>query len=159
MTRGRPPWFLVRPALHNRRATLTGAVELISVGWQGEAVIEASDSPDLSADGRFVVFGSQADNLIPSGPAGDPDHHEDHEIFLRDRLLGTTKQISLTPDGKQADEGSITAAITPEAGPDITVFTAERAIRVEDMVPPLPCITKMSRSKPLALSSVRRRDR
>jgi hypothetical protein len=93
---------------------LTDAVELISVGWLGEGVIEASDSPDLSADGRFVVFGSLADNLIPLLPTDDPDHHIDHEIFLRDRLLGTTKQLSLTPDGKQADEGSLTAAITPD---------------------------------------------
>ncbi|HEX5010677.1 MAG TPA: calcium-binding protein [Planctomycetota bacterium] len=93
---------------------LTGAIELISVGWQGQPVIEASDSPDISADARFVVFGSVADNLIPPGSGGVVDHHEDHEIFLRDRLLGTTKQLSLTPDGKQADLGSITAFITPD---------------------------------------------
>ena len=93
---------------------LTGDVELVSVGWLGETVIEASDSPILSADGRFVVFGSVADNLVPLLPTGDPDHHEDHEVFLRDRLLGTTKQISLTPEGKQADEGSITPCMTPD---------------------------------------------
>jgi Tol biopolymer transport system component len=93
---------------------LTGAMELVSVGWQGEPVIEPSDYPDISADGRFVVFGSLADNLIEPPPAGVGDHHEDHEIFLRDRLLGTTQQVSLTPDGEQADSGSINPIMTPD---------------------------------------------
>jgi Tol biopolymer transport system component len=83
---------------------LTGAVEMISVTIDGTVQEGGSDSPDLSSDGRFVVFGSQADNLIPYGPT---PHHEDHEIFLRDRLMGTTRQISLTPDGHQANLGSI----------------------------------------------------
>jgi hypothetical protein len=93
---------------------LSGAMELMSVGWQGEPVIEPSDYPDISADGRFVAFGSLADNLIEPPPAGIGDHHEDHEIFLRDRLLGTTQQVTLTPDGKQPDSGSINPVMTPD---------------------------------------------
>ena len=39
------------------------------------------------------------------------------------------------------------AAITPDAGPDITVATACSATIVDDTVPPLPCITSRSRPK------------
>ena len=35
-------------------------------------------------------------------------------------------------------------AITPEAGPDITVLTASSATILEETVPPLPCITSRS---------------
>jgi Tol biopolymer transport system component len=97
---------------------LTGAVELISATPSGGVPTESSDSPDLSADGRFVAFGSLADNLVPGGagaPAGPGDHHVDHEIFLRDRLTGITRQISITPAGNQPDEGSINPQMTPDA--------------------------------------------
>ncbi|HVM96335.1 MAG TPA: hypothetical protein VMT89_08090, partial [Candidatus Acidoferrales bacterium] len=65
-----------------------------------------SGAPRLSADGRFVVFGSSASNLVP----GDTDGFGD--IFLRDRCLSngtvvadctpTTERVSLRTDGTQA---------------------------------------------------------
>jgi len=99
----------------------SGAVELISVAFGGAFATEPSDSPDLSSDGRFVAFGSQADNLIPPPPTDGPDHHEDHEIFLRDRVTGTTRQLSLTPAGAQADLGSI----NPQMNQDASVVAFE----------------------------------
>lgn len=47
----------------------------------------------VSADGRFVVFESAADNLIcsPTQPWAD--------IFVRDRLLGTTTLVSISSGG------------------------------------------------------------
>ncbi len=50
---------------------------------------------DLSADSRYVVFGSDADNLV----VGDYNGVED--VFLRDRLLGQTERISRRADGSQ----------------------------------------------------------
>jgi hypothetical protein len=46
------------------------------------------DSLAISADGRFVVFASGATNLVPNDTNGWND------IFLRDRLLGTTVRIN-----------------------------------------------------------------
>ena len=40
--------------------------------------------------------------------------------------------------------------MTPEAGPDITVFAASRATRVAVVMPPLPVMTRRSRRKPRA---------
>jgi hypothetical protein len=49
------------------------------------------------------------------------------------------------------------AAITPEAGPDITVFAASRATTGAGTVPPLPFMTRRSRVKPRAERSCERR--
>ncbi|MEP6815233.1 MAG: hypothetical protein ABI873_06775 [Marmoricola sp.] len=48
----------------------------------------------LSADGRFVVFGSPASNLV----AGDANSVSD--VFVRDRLAGVTERVSVGVDGE-----------------------------------------------------------
>ena len=48
---------------------------------------------DLSADGRFVVFDSEATNLVRG------DDNANAEVLLRDRLTGTTELISRDIDG------------------------------------------------------------
>ena len=45
------------------------------------------------------------------------------------------------------------AAITPEAGPDITVFAASSITNFDEIVPPLPFITSNSPSYPFDTSS------
>jgi Tol biopolymer transport system component len=52
---------------------------------------------DASADGRYVVFASNADNLV----TGDLNRVSD--VFLRDRLLGQTQRVSQRPGGPEAD--------------------------------------------------------
>ena len=42
--------------------------------------------------------------------------------------------------------------MTPEAGPDITVWTAASAAIAAEMVPPFPCMTRRSRAKPRSAS-------
>ncbi len=49
------------------------------------------------------------------------------------------------------------AAITPEAGPDITVFAASLDTSDAETIPPLPFITSISPPKPALASSCRRR--
>ncbi len=49
------------------------------------------------------------------------------------------------------------AAITPEAGPDITVLAAASTTSPAGTVPPLPFITRRSRAKPCARNSSWRR--
>lgn len=50
----------------------------------------------LSGDGRFVAFASLANNLVVG------DFNASADVFLRDRLLGTTQRISLKPDGGES---------------------------------------------------------
>jgi Tol biopolymer transport system component len=62
----------------------------------------------LSADGRFVVFQSDATNLVP----GDTNGHTD--IFVRDLREGRTVRVSVASDGTQADAASGFPAISAE---------------------------------------------
>ena len=52
----------------------------------------------MSADGRFIAFTSAASDLV----AGDANDRID--VFVRDRLAGTTELVSVDSGGVQADE-------------------------------------------------------
>jgi Tol biopolymer transport system component len=62
------------------------------------AAYGASDSLDISADGRFVAYRSAAANIVPFDTNGVPD------IFLYDRLNGTTTLLSASQLGIAATE-------------------------------------------------------
>ena len=66
-------------------------------GLAGAEADHSSVEPSLSADGRFVAFQSNASNLV----AGDTNSFAD--IFVRDRLLGTTVRASVDSNGVPAD--------------------------------------------------------
>jgi Tol biopolymer transport system component len=66
-----------------------GTNSLISRSYLGGAANGVSDSPDISADGRFVAFRSAATNLV-----GAPDTNDVPDLFLYDRTLGTTVLLS-----------------------------------------------------------------
>ncbi len=82
------------------------AIERISVGGDGGQANSQSRYPGISGDGRYVVFNSDASNLV----AGDTNGMAD--LFVRDRVLGTTTRISVGPNGAQGDGPSYTAAIS-----------------------------------------------
>src|SRR4028118_34692 len=52
----------------------------------------------VSADGRYVVFASESTNLVP----GQVDNNFDSDIFLHDRVTGTTRLVSHVPAGPNA---------------------------------------------------------
>jgi len=88
----------------------TGETKLISVGWGGTRGGNAnSTSPLLTPDGRFIVFASVASNLIENDTNGASD------IFVRDRLLGTTMLVSLNRAGTGPGNS---ASSKPVLGPD-----------------------------------------
>lgn len=66
----------------------TGSVTRASLSSTGAEPNNESASPSISGDGRFVVFDSDADNLVPN------DLNSRGDIFLRDPQLGTTLGIS-----------------------------------------------------------------
>jgi hypothetical protein len=65
--------------------------------------------PSISADGRYAAFSSDASNLV----GGDTNNATD--VFVRDRQAQTTTRVSLTSAAAQANCGSDTATITPDA--------------------------------------------
>jgi Tol biopolymer transport system component len=72
------------------RDAQTGTTTLVSRadGPTGAAANNDSSDPTISADGRFVAFGSGADNLSPD------DDDAFNNIFVRDTLTGTTMLVS-----------------------------------------------------------------
>lgn len=62
----------------------------------------------ISADGRYVVFTSNASTLVPQ------DTNDAYDILVRDRAKGTTERVSVASDGTQANGDSYDAVITPD---------------------------------------------
>lgn len=77
-----------------------GTYARISVDSNGVGANAMSYRGDISADGRFVAFDSEADNLVTGDVNGFGD------VFLRDLQLGTTVLVSTTTGGAQANGGS-----------------------------------------------------
>ncbi len=67
-----------------------------------------SASPSISADGRYVAFASNRDDLVPGDTNGQTD------VFVRDRVKGTTERVSVTSDGGQADGFSVSPVISAD---------------------------------------------
>src|SRR5262245_54408470 len=89
--------FIDQIYVHDR---LTGGTTIASVNNAGVEGNSSSLRSDLSADGRFVVFSSFADNLVPGSQFF-------HQVFLRDRLLGTTERVSQNAAGEEGDGTSV----------------------------------------------------
>ncbi len=87
----------------------SGATTLISLNLAGNAGGNGNSFPDaISADGRFVVFESDASNLAPG------DNNGARDVFLRDTVNNTTTLISAATNGLAGDGASSDAAITPD---------------------------------------------
>ena len=75
-----------------------GITELVSVGSDGtRADVGFFDRPSISADGRYVAF-STSTSLVP-----EDTRAFSLDIYLRDRLTGTTELISVNSDEVPGD--------------------------------------------------------
>jgi Tol biopolymer transport system component len=86
--------------------TVGGPPVLVSVGVGGSATDGNSYQPTISANGRFVVFTSTADDLV----AGDDNDKPD--VFERDLARGITRRVSVASHGGQADGPSSNASVS-----------------------------------------------
>jgi Tol biopolymer transport system component len=73
---------------------------LVSVATNGVSADFSSSSPSISGDGRYVVFTSTADNLVP----GDTNNAQD--VFVRDVQAGTTVLVSVNSSGSGPGNGA-----------------------------------------------------
>jgi len=65
-----------------------------------------SSRPSISSNNRFVIFSSNATNLVSNDTNGFED------VFVRDRNEGRTRQVSLTFDGLEGDNRSFSAVVS-----------------------------------------------
>jgi hypothetical protein len=81
-------------------AGMTSTVERVSVSSSGQQGNGMSSSPGISADGRIVVFRSEATNLVDGDTNGLTD------VFVRDRQTQTTIRVNVASDGSQSSAGT-----------------------------------------------------
>ena len=81
------------------RDTTLGTTEMISTTSGGVLANGDSRYPEVTEDGRFVVFQSVASNLVVGDANGAAD------TFLVDRTLGTIKLVSVSTFGVQQNFG------------------------------------------------------
>ncbi len=90
-------------------AQVTQRVSVSSSGRQGN---DGSAFASVSSDGRFVAFSSNASNLV-AGDDSDP-YHLDSQIFVHDRLTGTTDIVSVDSAGVVGNESSTWPVISAD---------------------------------------------
>lgn len=89
-----------------RRDLKTGVTKRLSVSSAGGEANSHSYVADISANGRYVLFSSDATNLVDNDTNGVVD------AFLADAKLGTVERISTTSEGAQANGVSYPSAIS-----------------------------------------------
>ncbi|HVM95535.1 MAG TPA: hypothetical protein VMT89_04055, partial [Candidatus Acidoferrales bacterium] len=87
-----------------------GATTRVSVGPMDLQADDASSSPTISSDGRYVAFESNATNLL--GPGLDTNGTTD--VFVHDRQTGTTELVSVGLGNVQGDKASGPPSISPD---------------------------------------------
>lgn len=106
----------VAPADTNRvldvfvRDRVEGTTELISRSSLGEVGNDHSFSAAISADGRFVAFGSFASNLVQG------DTNSVRDVFVYDRVTGLTTRASVASNGEEGNAPSFVSSISGDGG-------------------------------------------
>ncbi len=100
------------------------SVELISANTVGAPSSSVGELPEaqssngnISEDGRFVGFGSTANDLVENDTNTFCDEGEEFlvscgESYVRDRLTGITTRVSVADDGTQSDGRSYPAQLS-----------------------------------------------
>ena len=100
--------------LHDRKTGVTELVSVASSGGQGDG---ASSNASVTGDGRYVVFQSEASNLVPDDTNGATD------VFVRDREQGLTTRVSLSSTGVQATAPSMAPDVSQDGR--LVAFTSK----------------------------------
>jgi Tol biopolymer transport system component len=101
------------PALTASPSTFAAPPSVVraSVAGNGQEGNNSSSTyfgPTLSANGRFVVFISDASNLVPGDNNGLAD------IFVRDFKKGATQRVSVSSAGTESNGGSYAFALSSD---------------------------------------------
>jgi hypothetical protein len=94
--------------LHDRRTGITTLESRSSTGEQGNYGHTYAPDPVTSTNGRYIVFASAATNLVPG------DTNDTSDVFVRDRVRGSTARVSVTDAGAQLDTDSGSPRITAD---------------------------------------------
>ena len=108
----------------------TGLTELVSRSPNGRSGNDASFSPAISADGRFVAFQSEASNLLCTGRCSQTeDINLLWDAFVFDRHTRSMARLSGDPSGPWM-EASVGPAL--DAGARVVAFSSRHPIDAAD---------------------------
>jgi Tol biopolymer transport system component len=79
------------------RDLVNGSTERVTLSSDGAEANGSSPQQSITSNGRYVSFRSLANNLVAD------DTNTQYDIFVRDRLLGTTLRASVGDDEQQAN--------------------------------------------------------
>jgi Tol biopolymer transport system component len=85
-----------------------GQTSLISRGVARLAGNGASYSPIISTDGQYIAFVSKANDLVPG------DRNEENDVYVYQMATGAIELVSSTNNGKSANGGSRTPALSAD---------------------------------------------
>ena len=110
----------------------SGAVTLVSRGTGGGTANGASFNPAISADGRFVVFQSDASDMACGRNCrpGMEDINLLPDVFIFDRVTGEISCISLDRQGTWLEESGAPAI---DATGAVVAFTSRHPISAHDI--------------------------
>src|SRR5439155_21978885 len=93
------------------RDRVGGSNILVSVNLAGTSGGNGNSyEPRISADGRYVLFLSDASDLVTNA-----DNNANSDVFVRDLVLGTTRLVSVNRFGNATGNGaSYYAVMTPD---------------------------------------------
>lgn len=111
--------------VHDLQANVT---TYISHGYDGSAGNDVSGgSPQMSGDGRYVVFNSSASNLVPGdlpiGPLPPPDGGGHEDTFVHDMQNDVTVRVSVDPSGAAGNGASAGSPAISNSGRFIAFYS------------------------------------
>ena len=105
------------------RDRATGLTKNVSLGIDGKSPNGATEIAAMSVDGRFIVFMSQASNLVRG------DTNKDWDVFITDRKTGLIRRVSVGGRGVQAKGSSVGHAVSADGS--LVGFSSSAANLVE----------------------------
>ncbi len=88
--------------------TRTGTTVRVSTDSSGNQANGTSEVRGISADGRYVLFESNATNLV------DGDTNARQDVFVKDMLTGKTIRASTDSNGNQGNEAAFHSSISAD---------------------------------------------
>ncbi len=104
------------------RDVVARQTERISLAAGGTQTSAPSDAPAISAQGRFVAFSSESEQLVPEDDNGERD------VFLHDRDTGRTVLVSAAPGDARANGPSDNPVVSEDGSSVAFVSSASNLV-------------------------------